>query len=328
MHFLVIGCGSIGQRYIKILKSLGHRVSGYEKEPRRAKQVEKICNIEIFDNKSQALTRQYDGAFVCTPTNLHISISIELAKRNINLFIEKPISNSLKRIDELSEIVDKKHLVVLVGCNTRFLPNFQLAKKLINQDRIGRVLSVKVECGFYLPYWHPYEDYRKGYSANRHMGGGVILDDIHELDSLYWFFGQVKEVFCFADKISSLDIDTEDIAEIFLKFKSGIIAQIHLDYIQRTYRRYYEFIGEKGIIIWDYIRQSVQLYSKKTNQGQFFQESINTNREIMFINEVKHFINCIAGKDKSINDISFAKNVLRVALACYKSKQKNEVVKL
>lgn len=326
MHFLVVGCGSIGQRHIRNLIALGYKVCGCEKDLLRARQVKKIYGIETFTDLEEALTKEYNGVFICTPTNSHITISIEIAKRGINLFIEKPFSNSLEKIDELLTIVNKKHLVVLVGCNTRFLPSFKLTKRLIDENKIGKILSVKAECGFYLPYWHPYEDYSKEYSANKDLGGGVIFDDIHEIDSLYWLFGEVKEVFCFADKVSNLDIDTEDLAEIFLKFKSGIIAQIHLDYLQRTYRRYYKFIGEKGIVIWDFIKQNVELYSKRTNQWKVYQESIYINREIMFIDEVKHFISCIKDKERSINDILLAKKVLEVALASHESARKKEIV--
>lgn len=328
MIFLVVGCGSIGQRHIRNIKNLGHEVLGCEKDHLRARQVEKKYGIKVLNDLKTALKVEYDGAFICTPTCLHIPISIEIAKRGINLFIEKPLSNNLNKIDELASVVRKKQLVSLIGCNTRFLPSFRLAKKLIDQNKIGKVLSVKVEFGFYLPYWHPYEDYRKGYSANKSLGGGVILDDIHEIDALYWLFGEAKEIFCYSDKISNLEIDTEDLAEIFFKFKDGIIAQVHLDYLQRSYRRYYEFIGEKGIIIWDYIKQSVELYSKKTNQWHIFQESINTNREIMFIDEIKHFIKCINGVEDSVNDLLSAKKTLEMALACHKSTQKKEIVYL
>lgn len=234
----------------------------------------------------------------------------------------------MDKIGRLSTIVDNKKLIVLVGCNTRFLPSFKLTKRLIEQGEIGKILAVKAECGFYLPYWHPFEDYRKSYSANRNLGGGVILDDIHEIDALYWLFGKVKEVFCFADKISNLDIDTEDIAEIFLKFNSGVVAQVHLDYLQRTYRRYYEFIGEKGIIVWNYINQQVKLYTKNTNQYKIFQENINITYETMFLDEIKYFINCIKSNRRPINDLNSAKKALEIALASYKSAKSKKVIYL
>lgn len=328
MNFLVIGCGSIGQRHIRNLKKLGHRVSGCEKDPKRARETTKSYGIKVFNDVKKALGENYDGAFVCTPTNLHIPISIELAKKGINLFIEKPLSNNLKGIDSLAAVVNKKRLVALVGCNTRFLPSFKLAKELINRNKIGKVLSVKVECGFYLPSWNLHEDYRGKYSAKKRLGGGVIFDDIHEIDSLHWLFGEVSEVFCFADKISNLKIDTEDVAEILMKFKSGVIAQIHLDYLQPTYRRSYKFIGQSGMITWDYITQDLKLYSKKPNEYKVFENGINAPHETMFIDQTRHFVDCVKGRKRPVKDLVSAKKVLEVALACHKSAQKKEIVYL
>ena len=106
------------------------------------------------------------------------------------------------------------------------------------------------------------------------------------------------------------------------------MAQIHLDYLQRPYRSNYELIGEKGLILWDYISQNVELFSKITNQKEVFQESINTNREIMFINEMKYFIQCIEGKASSMNGVSNARDILEMALACRLSAKKKEIVYL
>jgi len=328
MHFLVIGCGSIGQRHIRNLKKLGHVVSGCEVDANRRKEVGKKYGIDMLGSLKDALNRRYDGAFICTPTNLHVPQAIEIAKKGIHLFIEKPLSNSLNRIEELSAIVRKKTLIVLVGCNIRFMPAFKFVKGLIDANRIGKVLSTKMECGFYLPYWHPYEDYRKGYSANKRLGGGAIFDDIHEIDSLFWLFGRPKEVFCFAGRLTDLKIDTEDCAEIFMRFKSKAIAQVHLDYIQRTYRRYYKFIGDKGMIYFNLRKQRVELFGKKKNRRKIYKSNTKADLDKMFIDEVKHFINCIKGKERSINGIPEAKKVLETALACHRSAGEKEIVYL
>jgi predicted dehydrogenase len=328
MHFLVVGCGSIGQRHIRNIKALGYRVSAYEIDRIKRDCVREKYGIQVFSSLDEALREKYSAALICTPTRMHVSIAIKIAKQRIHLFIEKPLSDSHASLEALSEIVKKNKLVALVACNTRFFPSFKLAKKLLEEKRIGKILSVRVQCGFYLPYWHPYEDYRTSYSANRKLGGGVILDDIHEIDSLYWFFGKVKEVFCLADKISNLEINTEDIAEITLRFKSGVVAQVHLDYLQRTYRRSYEFIGEKGIIVWDYRKQTVELFTKEANRKVVYEENINTDREKMFVDEIRHFVNCINGKEKSINGLDSAREILKIALICQKSAKKKGIIYL
>jgi len=328
MRFLIVGCGSIGQRHLKNLTQLGHEVIGCEIDQPKASKVKKDFSVEVFSSLQEALKKVYDGAFVCAPTSFHIPLAIELAKKGVNLFIEKPLSNNLTRIDELVRTARAKRLVCLVGCNLIFLSGFKQVRRLLDENKIGKVISARIECGFYLPFWHPKEDYRRQYSAHRSLGGGVIFDDIHELDLLYRIFGKVKDVFCFAKKMSSLKIDTEDIAEIFLKFKSGQIAQIHLDYLQPSYRRYYEFIGEKGVIAWDFIREKIELYTKEPNRYEVFEKSINASHNQMFIDEAKHFVNCIKKREKSLNDLSFAKKVLELSLACHASAQKGRIVRI
>ena len=332
MDFLIIGCGSIGQRHLRNLKGLGHNVYGFDSNSEKLDIVRRKYKVKCFDNLSEALSRQIDAAFICTPTSTHISIALKVAKRGINLFIEKPLSNTFKGINRLKKLVLEKNLVAMIACNPRFLPSLKLVKELIAKGKIGSVISVKAECGFSLPYWHPYEDYRKGYSANKKLGGGVIFDDIHEIDTLYWLFGDVKEIFCYAKKLSNLEINTEDIAEILLIFKSGVVAQIHLDYIQPTYHKSYKFIGEQGILEWDYIRQTVKIYGKGRNKPPIFKKCIKSGKRgdwnPMFIEELKHFIKCLQGKEKPINDIKSAKKVLQIALAAHKSSRENRVVKL
>jgi len=328
MKFVVVGCGSIGKRHIKNLKDAGHSVAGCEKDGERRSEAARSYDIEVFPTLDKALRKTYDAAFICTPTSLHIPMALKVAERGIHLFIEKPLSNSLKDVEKLISLAKRKRLITFVGCNPRFLPSLKRTKDLIDRRRIGKVLSVRASRGFYLPYWHPKEDYRKEYSARKSLGGGVIFDDIHDIDILCWIFGRVREVFCFSGKLSSLQIDTEDIAEIFFKFSTGTLAQLHLDYLQRTYRSSYEFIGERGIIEWDYIKHTVRLYEEKTNEWKIFQGSIGETHSEAYSEEIKHFIRCIKRGEGTINDLAAAKRVLETALACHESSQRRKLIKI
>jgi predicted dehydrogenase len=329
MRFLVIGCGSIGEKHIRNLKSpLAREVIACDIREERRRLIKKRYSIETYDDIEKALAQQVSAVLICTPTSTHIPIALAAAKRGLHLFIEKPLSHTLDGIDQLIRLVQEKKLVALVGCNTRFFASMRLVKKLVDSGTIGRVLLARASCGFYLPYWHPGEDYRKGYTANKSLGGGIILDDIHEIDYLRWLLGEVSEVFSFAGKISNLEMDTEDFASILLKFKGGTVAEVHLDCLQHTYRRSCELIGEKGIIIWDYIKESVRLFTEKEKKWQVFAKDLRTGKNAMFIAEMKHFIDCIEGKDTPMSDLIQAKRVLEIALAAKKSAQTGKIIKL
>ena len=165
MNFLVIGCGSIGQRHIRNLKSMGVDVIAVDPDPLRRDEVTKLYAIQSYGELELALDQRLDAAFVCSPTNTHVPVALKAARRGLHLFIEKPLSNCLDGIDDLQREIKQRDLVVLVGCNMLFFGTLALLKRFLVEERIGKVLSARGQVGYYLPYWHPNEDYRVGYSA-------------------------------------------------------------------------------------------------------------------------------------------------------------------
>jgi predicted dehydrogenase len=217
---------------------------------------------------------------------------------------------------------------MLVGCNMRFHPGLKKVKRLIDEGRIGNVISVRSEFGQYLPDWHPWEDYRQGYSAQSTMGGGVILDAIHEIDYMRWMFGDVRAVSCFTGYKSHLEIDTEDTAAMLLTFSDGVIGEIHLDYVQRDYSRSCKVIGEKGTILWDYTVGEVRWFEPESNKWQVFYNPKGWTPNRMYVEELNHFIRCIHGKEEPTQDGLEAFKALKVALAAKASAENERVMRV
>jgi predicted dehydrogenase len=182
--------------------------------------------------------------------------------------------------------------------------------------------------GHYLPDWHPWEDYRQSYSARADLGGGVILDAIHEIDYIRWLLGQVAGVFCLADKLSGLEIDTEDSAALLLRFENGAIGEIHLDYIQRAYSRTCQIICEEGTIRWDYMAAQVRWYSAHKKTWQYFDTPASWEANEMYLDEMRHFFNCLARRATPEQDVFEAAQVLTLALAAKASALKPRWIEL
>ena len=330
MKFLIIGCGSIGQRHLKNLVTIStEEIIAYRTLKKNVKKLEKEFHIKTYTKLHEALNQNPDAVLVTNPTSLHIQSALAAAKQGCHLFIEKPISNTLDKIDELIDILQKKKLVGLVGCNLRFHPCLQLIKKLLDQKRIGKVISARVQMGQYLPDWHPWEDYRTVYSAHQSLGGGIILDAIHELDYIRWLLGDVTQVFSFSEKLSDLDIDTEDVAEILLRFKSGAIGEVHLDYIQRCPSRTCEIIGEEGNIVWNLNEGTIKVYTSEKKKWELFKQpkgyyDINQT----YIDEISHFISCIEGKEEPLISITDGLEVLKIALAVKESAKNSRIIQI
>lgn len=327
MKTLVVGCGSIGERHISNLKTLSaDEIIACDTNSERLTMVKKKYDIQAYTDLQHAVTQKIDAVLVCTPPSTHIPIALKAIDYKAHVFIEKPMSNSLDGVDELIKRASKKELIICVGYNFRFHQGLKLVKDMVDRGEIGKILSARAEFGQYLPDWRPWQDYSQSYTANRDLGGGIILDGSHEIDYVRWLLGDVEEIFCFAGKISSLEVETEDVAEILLKFKSGAIGEIHLDFVRSGYSRTCELIGEEGIIIWDYSEKFVKIYSVKTKKWDVF--NINIDPNDMYIEEMKNFINSIRGNEKTLINGKEGKKTLQLALAAKESAKSRRVLKL
>lgn len=325
---LIIGGGSIGKRHLKNLLALGEKdITLIEPAPERALTIRNEFGIETAGSLDEAWSKkEFDIGLICSPPIYHLDQAQQLAEKGINFFVEKPLSHTTHGLDKLVELVQKKKLITMVGSNWKFYPSFQTMKELLDAGAIGRVLSARCQFGWYLPNWHPWEDFRKGYSANKKLGGGILLDS-HEFDYLTWFLGPVTQLACFADKVSDLEIDVEDTAEVIFKFQSGAIGELHLDYTQRFYQRNFEFFGEKGTIIWDTNWKKIILRLADEPEKEFTltpEYDINT----MYIEEMKHFLECVAENKPTLTPITKAAEVVKLIVAAKESAEKNSVIKI
>jgi len=295
MKFVIVGLGSIGKRHRKNLESLGHKVIPCHRD----------------DNLKQLLIQEKpDGALICNPTSLHLETAIVVAEAGVNVFLEKPISHKPEGVDKLLRLVKEKKIVLLVGYNLRWQPGLVEIKEELNNQTIGKVKTAKIEAGSYLPSWHPNEDHRQSYSAKKELGGGVLLDLSHEIDYAVWFFGKARKVKAVVKMEPELEIETEALADFEVEFKSGVKAKIHLDYLQKKYKRSCRVIGEKGELNWDY----------RAYQAEDLDDT--------YVNELKNFIEAIKGNEKPKVSGEEAKHVLEIVEAAKKSSKSGKVIDL
>ena len=320
-NVLIVGYGSIGKRHLEnFLQFKDIRLTVYTK--RNDLQSLKKKGIKVSNSLTECLKENPDIGVIANETSLHTPIAIKLAKEGLDLFLEKPLSNSLKDIEKLRAIVKKNKLITQMGCNLRFHPCIKKIKNLIEQQKIGKIISAQVQCCSYLPDYHRWEDYRKSYAARKDLGGGVILTQIHEIDYMYWFFQEVENVISMSGKFSDLDVTAEDYAPSLLKFKNKIIGELHLDYFQRPEFRSCKIRGTKGEIYWDSVDNCVDVFNmnKKRWETKFdsgFSNNLDTYSS--YVEELKHFLKCVKRRKETINDLEQGVTTLKIALAIKKA---------
>lgn len=328
MKFLIAGLGSVGRRHLKNLVSLGEQDIVLYRTHRSTLPDEDLAEFPVETDLRTALEQKPDAVIVSNPTSLHLDIAVPAAQAGCHIFLEKPISHTMDRVDKLSTIVKKTNQKVLVGYQFRFHPGLQIVKNLLDQGEIGRLASVRASWAEYLPGWHPWEDYRLGYSARDDLGGGVILTLSHSLDYLHWLLGDVQEVWAFAGTRGDLELEVEDTAEIGMIFAQGIIGSVHLDYLRQPPSHSVELVGSDGTIQWDDAGGGVKLYQSENNEWQDFPIPVDFKRNDMFLSEMSHFINLIYGQEESKCTLSDGIRALEVALAAKQSAEKNELVRV
>lgn len=329
LRAIVVGAGSIGKRHLRNLKSLGIArlvVCDPFKENRSLIQ-EELSLTEAYEDLTQANLQKGDIVFICSPNHLHAQQALYAAEHDCDVFVEKPLAHTLEHTDKLCELAAQKKLITLCGCNMRFYPAIKAMKTMLNENVIGKVLSFRVTVGIYLPNWRPHLDYRKNYGAHQSQGGGAILDMIHEIDYSRWLFGDPSEVIAAYGKVSNLEIDTEDIAEMTYLYPEKI-GNIHLDYLSHRYTRMVHAIGEKGDLFWEWHKMGVEHFDAATKKQTFHPNPENYNLNEMYLEETKYFLDCIENRKETFFSFFEATRVLEIALAAKESHIQGQKVSL
>ena len=315
MKIFVLGCGSIGSRHVQNLKSLGfNNIIAYDLNDNLLSSFVNKYSVTPVKSIKDGVAQRPDVAFICLPTNFHIEASISLADAGIHLFIEKPLDVQLDNVPLLLEPIEKNQVINMVGCNYRFDAGMILMKQFLDEGQIGHPYSLRATFGFYLPDWRPKTDYRKNYAAKKDAGGGVILDRIHEIDYVLWLLGDVKAIYGLSSRLGDLDIETEDMAEIVLQHKNGVISNIHLDYLRREYLCACEICGYDGIISWDFKKRKLKLYKAANKEWTDYSSHMQQDTNSMYIEEVKYFLECVEENLESCNTVKDASHTLKIAL--------------
>lgn len=242
---LVLGAGSSGIRHARHMKELGAQVSVADTDTERAAS-SGLTTVPV----ESLTTGDFDGVVVSTPTVQHHEHAMAALGSRAKVLVDKPLATS---VDEGVELVALGGSRLSVAYNLRFHAPVQDLVSLVRSGSVGRPLSYRLWFGYWLPSWRPGIDYRKTYSAHSEMGGGVLLDAIHELDMALWLVGDQLQVHrSFMARIGSLDIDVEDAVRAVLTAPDGSPVCIELDYLSRNYRRGIEVIGDTATATLDW----------------------------------------------------------------------------
>lgn len=272
---------------------------------------------QVFESLDAGLSWEPRIAVIASPTYLHVEHSLAAARRGCDLLIEKPLSHSAESLRDLESEVKARNLITLVGCNMRFHPGPAKVKQTLDSGSLGRPLFARLHACSYLPEWRPETDFRSSYSARLDMGGGAILDYIHEIDLARWFLGEIEEVTCLAGG-SSLGISAEETAMIVCRHASGVLSSICLSYAQRDYDRGCVIACEEGTVAWSHTSGTVESRDRSGGRRSWNQPA-EWELNQMYLDEARYFMDCVEKQEWTILPVAEGIRVLAAALAAKES---------
>lgn len=325
---LIVGLGSIGRRHLRNLRHIRPdvRVAACRLSARNDGYEQDLEPDSVVYSLDDALSEGADCGLVTCPASVHVAVSLALARRDIHLFVEKPLSNTLEGVDELIEECRRRGLVLAVGYNLRFLKPLRIVWKTLHEGRIGRPTAIRAEVGQYLPDWRPGRDYRRSVSSQQALGGGAVLELSHELDYVRWLLGEVDCVTAQVGKLSDLDIDVEDTAEILLRFRSGAFGSVHLDMVQRPPRRVCHILGTEGTLCWDGWSDQVKLYDAASKTWSDLYSGPGSDLDNSYVEELRDFLDSIENNTPAKVNGYDGRRALEIALAVKQSAEQQRAV--
>lgn len=304
-----VGMGSIGRRHLgnvcDYIALRGDRctIDLYRSSLNRELPEDIVAKINNQYLSVESVQKDYDMVFVTNPTSLHLDTALKFRNHTKALFIEKPVFSTNEIFPEQISTLDEIHSYV--ACPLRYNPVLQYIKANIN---LSDVYAVRAMSSSYLPDWRPGQDYRQTYSAHADLGGGVDIDLIHEWDYLTWIFGMPTQCSAVIDRVSNLEIDSNDIA-LYVARNKQMTFELHLDYFGRKAQRTLDIFTKDDTIHCDIIAGTVS-YLKEGKMLSFNNERNNYQKA-----EIQHFFDIAEGKASNDSNVEHGVKVLKLTKA-------------
>lgn len=318
-HVLVVGTGSIGERHVRCFQMTG-RAEVAIVEPlaeRRLAVAEKFGVSESFKTLESALevNRGFDAAVICTPADHHVGVALDLARRNVNLLIEKPLSTSLKDVDSLRRIVAERRLTAGVAYVLRHHPSLREMRTAIHRGDFGRPVQLIAVSGQHFPTYRP--AYRQIYYADRDRGGGAVQDALtHIVNAAQWLVGPVQKVA--ADTAHQLlpGVVVEDTVHVLTRH-GPVLGSFSLNQHQAPNEITITVVCEKGTARFEFHENRWRWMSQPG--GTWTDRcACGLNRDDLFLFQAAHFLDALQHSDTpacSLPDAAHTVNVARAILA-------------
>ena len=260
LRFGLIGCGGMGARHAEAIRSAPNTrlVATMDPDVRLASE---LASGAFYTTRVEDLLARddIDAVLIATPNHFHDSIGIQAARAGKHIIVEKPMAPTLERADTFLAACREAGVALSVGYSFRYMPEIRVARRLVEQGVLGRLLAVQLTC--YLD--KPPSYYGSGYTNRVHSdwrasmeksGGGVMIMNMsHQLDQLRYIVGRdLARVTSVSGTLDSPPwVQVEDVISVSGEFEGGAICNFFGTCFTRGIENQIEIrlLGDAGSIV-------------------------------------------------------------------------------
>lgn len=294
MNILVVGLGSMGKRRIRLLKKMyqQYHIYGVDLNAQRCAFVKKEYEMETFPTIEEAVSqRKFECAFVCTSPLTHAGIIKTCLENDMNVFTELNLVSDAY-VDNIN-LAKQKNKLLFLSSTMIYRDEMKYLRERIDAKKC---YSYTYHVGQYLPDWHPWENYKDFFVADKKTNACREILAI-ELPWIVKTFGEIEHIKSVRTKATKLDIDYDDSYMILLQHKSGTIGSLCVDVVSCEPIRSLKIVAENLYLSWD------------GDEDSFFEKSGSKEelKKISLYDEIDH----LEGYNKTIIENEYANELIQ-----------------
>lgn len=319
----IIGCGWAGGQHARAYSFL-HDVqlrAFADIDEGKARSLAGKCGASWHQDYRKMLDDpEIDAVSVCLPHHLHSEVAVDSAEASKHILCEKPMANNLDEADAMIRAAEKSGVTLMIAENVRFSSVNLKLKELIDNDAIGEIFLARI---FRDHEMHDSLRRRPWFLDKKKAGGGIwMAGGIHDVDALRMLIGEVEAVSLFQARSVFPEMEGDDTVAGLLRFANGAVGVVTESFSTKTYKtiapRGCPFVlnGSTGTIT--VLSDQIQIYGEKVEGANSFLQ-LKVERADTFVEEIKHFIDCIENGEVPITSGEEERKTLEVICAGYES---------
>ena len=292
-RIIISGFGSIARKHIRIIKEFWPNIQiGVFKKGELLFCDELSLISKKLSSYKDCIEWKPNYIIIASPCSFHLNQALFFAGEGIPTFIEKPIGDGNEQESSWKKLLSiSKKVPIMVGYVFRHDDCLKPLQNILSKNNFGKIIEIESYCGSWLPDWRPNSNYKKSVSAQKHLGGGVLLELSHEIDLINYLFGPIEIKYASTQNTNSFDTEVEDIAFIHAECHACNFINLNLNFCTKPAERYLKIRFSNTNITWYLNNQVIKIKGMDGQENIFYKSE--RNQDYKYKEQFKNFFKLV-----------------------------------